>query len=210
MKDRTMSTEQHWKNVYATKDSTAVSWYAPHLARSLQLIETVAPDHEARIIDVGGGASTLVDDLLDRGYHDVTVLDLSEEALKTARVRVGAPGSGVTWLAADVTTAVFPEAHYDVWHDRAVFHFLTDPEQRRRYVAQVMRAVKPGGHVIVATFGLEGPERCSGLDVVRYDADGLRAEFGAPFQKIGDARETHTTPWGSEQEFVYCYCLKLV
>jgi 2-polyprenyl-3-methyl-5-hydroxy-6-metoxy-1,4-benzoquinol methylase len=205
-----MSTEQHWKNVYATKASTAVSWYAPHLARSLQLIETAAPAHEARIIDVGGGASTLVDDLLDRGYHDVTVLDLSEEALETARVRVGARGSGVTWLAADVTTAEFPEAHYDVWHDRAVFHFLTDPEQRRRYVAQVMRAVKPGGHVIVATFGLEGPDRCSGLDVVRYDADGLHAEFGSPFQKIGDARETHTTPWGSEQEFVYCYCLKLI
>jgi 2-polyprenyl-3-methyl-5-hydroxy-6-metoxy-1,4-benzoquinol methylase len=204
-----MSAEQHWKNVYATKAATAVSWYAPHLARSLQLIEAAAPDREARIIDVGGGASTLADDLLDSGYHDVTVLDLSEEALETARARVGARASSLTWLSADITTATLPEARYDVWHDRAVFHFLTDAEQRRRYVAQVVRAVKPGGHVIVATFGPDGPERCSGLDVVRYDADGLRAEFGSPFQKIGEARETHTTPWGSEQEFVYCYCLKL-
>jgi SAM-dependent methyltransferase len=204
-----MSEKPHWEQVYATKAATGVSWYAPHLDRSLQLIERAAADRGARIIDVGGGASTLVDDLVGHGYQAVTVLDLSEEALGVARARLGARAAGVTWMAADATTAELPEAYYDVWHDRAVFHFLVDPEARRRYVANVRRSVRPGGHVIVATFGPEGPERCSGLDVVRYDADALHGEFGAAFQKIDSVREIHTTPWGAEQEFVYCFCLKL-
>jgi 2-polyprenyl-3-methyl-5-hydroxy-6-metoxy-1,4-benzoquinol methylase len=202
-----MTMREHWEQVYTTKPATGVSWYAPHLARSLAFIERAAPGPEARIIDVGGGASTLVDDLVDRGYGAVTVLDLSEQALAVARARLGAKAARVTWMAADVTTAALPEKHYDVWHDRAVFHFLTDPGARRRYVEQVQRAVKPGGHVIVATFGPEGPERCSGLDVVRYDADTLHGEFGAPFVKVESAREVHTTPWGSEQQFTYCFCL---
>lgn len=205
-----MPLKQHWETVYSTKPSTNVSWYAPHLVNSLALIERAAPDHGARIIDVGGGASTLVDDLLERGYRALTVLDLSEEALQVAQKRLGARAAEVSWLAADVTTAELPAAHYDVWHDRAVFHFLTDPGDRQRYVERVLRAVKPGGHVIVATFGPQGPERCSGLEVVRYDAEGLHHEFGAPFQKIDSLRELHATPWGSEQEFVYCYCLKVV
>jgi len=204
-----MSTKHHWEKVYASKPATGVSWYAPHLARSIELIERAASDRGARIIDVGGGASTLVDDMLSRGFHSLTVLDLSEEALQVAKGRLGARASEVTWLAGDVTTVELPAAHYDVWHDRAVFHFLTDSEGRRRYVENVMRAVKPGGHVIVATFGPEGPERCSGLDVVRYDAEGLHGEFGPLFQKVDSMREAHTTPWGSEQEFIYCYCLKL-
>ena len=204
-----MSTKEHWENVYASKPATGVSWYAPHLAGSLRFIEEAAPCHEGRVIDVGGGASTLVDDLLDRGFRDVTVLDLSAEALEIAQRRLGPRAADVTWIAADVTAAELPAARYDVWHDRAVFHFLTDPEARRRYVERVLHAVKSGGHVIVATFGKEGPERCSGLDVVRYDAEGLHAEFGSPFRKVDSASETHTTPWGSEQEFIYCYCLKL-
>ncbi len=204
-----MSTKQHWEKVYSTKPATGVSWYAPHLARSIELIERAAPDHHARIIDVGGGASTLVDDLLDRGFDSLTVLDLSEAALRTAKERLGGRASAVSWLPGDVTTVELPAAHYDVWHDRAVFHFLTDAGRRRLYVDNVMRAVKPGGHVIVATFGLEGPERCSGLDVVRYDAEGLHAEFGGRFLKVDSMRETHVTPWGSEQEFIYCYCLRL-
>jgi SAM-dependent methyltransferase len=204
-----MTTKQHWEKVYSSKSSTSVSWYAPHLAHSTQLIERAAPDRDARIIDVGGGASTLVDDLLDHGYRSLTVLDLSEEALGVAKGRLGARASDVVWLAADATTAELPAAYYDVWHDRAVFHFLTDSSDRRRYVENVMRAVRPGGHVIIATFGLEGPERCSGLEVVRYDAEGLHREFGSPFQKVDSVHERHTTPWGSEQEFVYCYCLKL-
>jgi SAM-dependent methyltransferase len=204
-----MSTKQHWEQVYQAKPATGVSWYAPHLDRSLQLIERAAGGRDARIIDVGGGASTLVDDLVERGYQDVTVLDLSEQALAAAKARLGARATGVTWVAADATTAELPEARYDIWHDRAVFHFLTDADSRRRYVANVRRSVKPGGHVIVATFGPLGPERCSGLDIVRYDADALHGEFGAAFLKVDSLREVHTTPWGTEQEFVYCFCLKL-
>jgi SAM-dependent methyltransferase len=203
-----MTARQHWETVYTTKATTGVSWYAPHLDRSLELIIEAAPSPAARIIDVGGGASTLADDLLGRGYRALTVLDLSPAALAAARARLGDRAAAVTWLAGDVTTAPLPEAGYDVWHDRAVFHFLTDPEARRRYVAQALRAVVPGGHVIVATFGPDGPTRCSGLDVVRYDADGLHAEFGARFTKLGSRRDLHVTPWGTEQEFVYCYCLR--
>jgi 2-polyprenyl-3-methyl-5-hydroxy-6-metoxy-1,4-benzoquinol methylase len=136
--------QQHWEKVYASKSATGVSWYAPHLVHSLELIERAAPDRDARILDVGGGASTLVDDLLDRGYRSLTVLDLSEEALQVAKERLGARASNVVWLPADVTTAELPAAHYDVWHDRAVFHFLTDGADRRRYVENVMRAVRPG------------------------------------------------------------------
>lgn len=203
-----MTTKQHWEGIYSSKPATGVSWYAPHLQHSLELIERAASDRDARIIDVGGGASTLVDDLLDHGFNDVTVLDLSHEALETSKRRLGARGSEATWLTGDVTTVALPAAHYDIWHDRAVFHFLTDAEQRRRYVDQALRDVKPGGHVIVATFGPQGPERCSGLEVVRYDAEGIHREFGDRFEKIDSVREVHVTPWGSEQEFVYCYCLR--
>ncbi len=204
-----MSKKQHWENVYQTKSSTNVSWYAPHLERSLELIARAADRPDARIIDIGGGASTLVDDLIERGYRAITVLDLSQQALSLARARLGPDASGVTWLAADVTSVQLPEASFDVWHDRAVFHFLTDREARRRYVDNVKRSVRPEGHVIVATFGPQGPERCSGLDVVRYEADALHGEFGTAFLKVDSMREIHTTPWGAEQEFVYCFCLKL-
>ena len=204
-----MSSKEHWENVYRSKPATGVSWYAPHLGRSLALVERATGGPGARVIDVGGGASTLVDDLLDRGYRNVTVLDLSQEALEVAKARLDERAAGVTWIAADATTAPLPEAHYDVWHDRAVFHFLTDAEARRLYVANVKRGVRPGGHVIVATFGPEGPERCSGLDIVRYDADALHGEFGTAFVKADSVREVHITPWGTAQEFVYCFCLKL-
>jgi SAM-dependent methyltransferase len=209
MSDDTNTRRRHWEQVYTTKPATGVSWYAPHLERSLELIERAAGGRDARIIDVGGGASTLVDDLLDRGYRALTVLDLSEQALDVAKARLGARARDVTWLAADATTVALPDAAYDVWHDRAVFHFLVDRRARERYVARVLRAVRPGGHVIVATFGLQGPERCSGLDVVRYDADALHGEFGEPVVKVDSVREVHRTPWGSEQEFVYCFCLRV-
>ncbi|MBK7826571.1 class I SAM-dependent methyltransferase [Nannocystis sp.] len=201
-----MSSRDHWEKVYATKAPDGVSWYAPHLARSLALIEATGVGPDDAIIDVGGGASTLVDDLLDRGHRRVTVLDLSQHAIDVARERLGDRAARVDWRVADVTRADLPDATYAVWHDRAVFHFLTDPEQRARYVAQVRRSVLPGGHVIVATFGPEGPEKCSGLDVVRYSDDTLHAEFGPAFVKVGSATERHVTPWGSAQEFVYCYC----
>ncbi|MCU0810700.1 MAG: class I SAM-dependent methyltransferase [Thiobacillaceae bacterium] len=200
--------QQHWENVYRNKATDAVSWFQPHAGSSLRLIRESGAGLDARIIDVGGGASVLVDNLLDTGYRHLTVLDLSESALAEARKRLGARASQVGWRAADITQASLPANAYDVWHDRAVFHFLTDPADRARYVQQVLHAVKPGGHVIVATFGPGGPLQCSGLDVVRYAPDTLHAEFGAPFRLLRHETEVHHTPTGREQEFVYCYCVR--
>lgn len=197
---------EHWDHVYSTKATDAVSWFAPHLERSLAIITQCGAGPNTAIIDVGGGASTLVDDLLERGHLDVTVLDLSAQAISAARSRLGAAADRATWMVDDVTTADLPAAHYDIWHDRAVFHFLTSPHQRQRYVEQVLASVRTGGFVIVATFGPEGPERCSGLEVSRYDADGIHAQFGGQFVKLGSDSETHLTPWGSSQQFVYCFC----
>lgn len=199
---------QHWETVYQDKAADAVSWFQPHAASSLRLIENAAPDRNAAIIDVGGGASVLVDNLLDAGYANLTVLDLAESALAASRARLGTRAAAVNWIAADITEAVLPEAAYDVWHDRAVFHFLTKATDRARYVEQVLRAVKPGGHVIVATFGPGGPLQCSGLDVMCYAPDALHAEFGAPFRLLRHQTEIHYTPAGKEQEFVYCYCVR--
>lgn len=198
---------RHWEEVYSGKASDQVSWFQAHAASSLRLIESCA-DKQAHIIDVGGGASTLVDGLLDAGYRHVTVLDLAESALAASRTRLGKRAQSVQWVAADITQADLPAAQYDVWHDRAVFHFLTDPADRARYVAQVLKSVKPGGRVIVATFGPGGPLQCSGLDVMRYAPDALHAEFGAPFRLLGHETEIHHTPAGKEQEFVYCYCVR--
>jgi SAM-dependent methyltransferase len=199
--------QQHWEGVYSSKASDQVSWFQPHAESSLRLIRNCA-NQQAHIIDVGGGASTLVDGLLDAGYRHVSVLDLAESALAASRKRLGERAQLVQWIAADITQADLPVAHYDVWHDRAVFHFLTDPADRARYVAQVLNSVKPGGHVIVAAFGPEGPLQCSGLDVMRYAPDALHAEFGAPFRLLGHETEIHHTPAGKEQEFVYCYCVR--
>jgi 2-polyprenyl-3-methyl-5-hydroxy-6-metoxy-1,4-benzoquinol methylase len=196
----------HWDAVYRAKAADTVSWYRPHLERSLALIQRVAPERSAAIIDVGGGESTLVDDLLAKGYGDITVLDISPTAIEVARKRLGARGAGVHWLTADVTRAMLAPRRYDVWHDRAVFHFLTDRAQRAAYVRQVAAAVKPGGHVIVATFGPEGPTKCSGLDVVRYDAGSLHGEFGGHFRLVESRTEMHQTPAGAPQQFLYCLC----
>jgi 2-polyprenyl-3-methyl-5-hydroxy-6-metoxy-1,4-benzoquinol methylase len=201
-----MGDRNHWDSVYRTKAPDAVSWYRAHLERSLALIERAAPDRSAAIIDVGGGESTLVDDLLARGYRNLSVLDISATAIDVARARVGEHARQVTWLAADVTEITLPTQTYDVWHDRAVFHFLTAPGLRAAYVRQVARSVKAGGHVIVATFGPQGPEQCSGLDVVRYDADSLHGEFGSHFRLIESATENHQTPFGTTQQFLYCFC----
>jgi SAM-dependent methyltransferase len=198
--------KEHWESVYRQKGLSDVSWYRPHLDRSLAYLDAARLPPDAAILDVGGGASTFVDDLLDRGYTNVSVLDLSQTALEVARKRLGARGDRVRWIRADVTDASLSEAAIDFWHDRAVFHFLADPAARARYVENARRSVRPGGHILVATFGLHGPEKCSGLDVVRYSPDGLHAEFGNDFAKVGEASETHVTPWGSEQEFIYCYC----
>lgn len=181
-------------------------WYQPEATLSLSLIRRVEPDPHASIIDVGGGASTLVDGLVGSGYTAVTVLDLAPTALAVAQHRLGDSASLATWLVADVLESPLPRGGFRVWHDRAVFHFLTDLADRARYVAQVRRAVAPGGHVIVASFAPDGPTRCSGLEVVRYTPDAMHAEFGAGFRLLDSTREDHRTPTASTQPFVYCLC----
>jgi 2-polyprenyl-3-methyl-5-hydroxy-6-metoxy-1,4-benzoquinol methylase len=199
-------TKAHWEDVYRRLPADAVSWYRPHLETSLELIERVARARDASIIDVGGGESTLADDLLTRGYDHVTVLDISEMALAESKKRLAVAAARVRWMAADVTTSDFERAAYDVWHDRAVFHFLTAPEKRAAYVRNVAQAVKPGGYVIVGTFGPEGPTKCSGLDVVRYDEEHLHGQFGAQFRPVESREEIHRTPAGKIQQFLYCMC----
>ena len=201
-----MDDKQHWDDIYGKKAPDQVSWYRPHLERSLRFIEEARMPRGAAIIDVGGGTSTLVDDLLERGYSDLTVLDISSKAITNAKERLGLGGTSVAWIEADITSVNLPEHHFDFWHDRAVFHFLLDPVARRRYVATARHAVKPGGHIVLATFGPAGPERCSGLEVMRYRPEEIHAEFGPTFKKVGSSSEIHRTPWGNEQEFVYCYC----
>lgn len=201
-----MPRREHWENVYATRAPTGVSWFQEHAAQSLQLIAAAGVSRSAAIIDVGGGASTLVDDLLAQGHESLSVLDISPAALAAARARLGVAAERIRWIAGDITTVALPEQAFDLWHDRAVFHFLTAPEQRRAYVANVLRAVRPGGHVIVSTFAEDGPLQCSGLPVARYSADALHAEFGAPFELVKHEKEAHRTPAGGIQQFVYCYC----
>ncbi|HTF70948.1 MAG TPA: class I SAM-dependent methyltransferase [Edaphobacter sp.] len=187
-----------------TKEPEQVSWYRPHLDTSLALIERLAPSHSAAIIDVGGGASTLAYDLVRRGYVKVTVLDLSETALRVAKERLGSASAQIQWLAADVCEANLPLDYYDLWHDRAVFHFLTFPEQRASYVARAAASLKRNGHLIISTFGPAGPKRCSGLDTARYNAAALEAEFGTQFVLTDSRIEWHTTPSGGQQQFLYC------
>jgi 2-polyprenyl-3-methyl-5-hydroxy-6-metoxy-1,4-benzoquinol methylase len=196
----------HWENVYATKAPETVSWYRPHLETSLALIERAANTRSTSIIDVGGGESTLVDDLLARGYENITVLDVSQTAIDVTNKRLGLAAEEIHWLVADITQAQLEPGAYDVWHDRAVFHFLTASEHRAAYVRQVGHAVKPGGHVIVSTFGPEGPTKCSGLDVIRYDAESLHDQFGVRFRLVESSKELHRTPFGTTQQFLFCYC----
>ncbi len=201
-----MSGEQHWNRVYDTKDTEAVSWYAPSLGTSLELISEAGLDAGAAVIDVGGGASTLPAELLDRGFTEVTVLDISASALDKARAQLGPRAQQVRWVAGDVTSVELPDAAYDLWHDRAVFHFLTQEVDQDAYIRQVSRALKPGGRLVVATFGASGPEKCSGLPVARYDDQALVKRFGDCFERLRCLEDTHVTPWGASQLFTYCLC----
>lgn len=202
-----MQEKAHWDRVYSTKSADTLSWFQAHADRSLGLIQRIAASQRTRVIDVGGGTSTLADDLLGLPGLDVTVLDISESALDVARQRLASNADRVRWLEGDITRLVLPTHAYDIWHDRAVFHFMTTPEQREAYVAQVRRAVRPGGHVIVAVFGPDGPLQCSGLPVVRYAPDALHAQFGDAFELVEHASEDHRTPAGVVQQFVYCHCV---
>ena len=190
----------HWDKVYATKGEAEVSWFQKNPSTSLAMIRAANPDREAAIIDIGGGASRLVDALLQGGYRDVSVLDLSANALDAAKRRIGQGAAMVDWIVADATTWR-PAKTYDVWHDRAAFHFLTDPRDRAAYVERLRSALARGGHVIIATFALDGPEKCSGLPVQRHDSASLLAELGPEFELVETHRETHHTPWGSTQAF---------
>ena len=201
-----MDTKTHWEKVYTTKAPDAVSWYRPHLETSLALIVRAADARSASIIDIGGGESTLVDDLLVWGYENITVLDVSQTAIEVTKKRLGLAAEKIHWLVADITEAELEPGAYDVWHDRAVFHFLTASEQRVAYVRNVAHAVRPGGHVIVSTFGPEGPTKCSGLDVIRYDAESLHHQFGVRFRLVESSKELHRTPFGTTQQFLFCYC----
>jgi 2-polyprenyl-3-methyl-5-hydroxy-6-metoxy-1,4-benzoquinol methylase len=197
------SARSHWNAVYESKAPTQVSWYQAHPERSLELLAQLGVDASSAIIDVGGGASTLVDALLDRGFTNITVLDISRAALAHAAARLGPRDASVRWIEADITTAELQGGAYDVWHDRAVFHFLTASEDRRAYVAAAERAIRPGGAAVVATFSLQGPTRCSGLEIVRYDAELLAREFGSEFTLERSVEDVHHTPAGVSQAFTY-------
>ena len=199
-----MPNREHWEAVYETRATDAVSWYQPSATMSLALVQRVAPGHDARIIDVGGGASVLAGELLAAGYSDLTVLDIAQPALDAMRMRLGATSSAINFIVGDVRDAPLNIGAYDVWHDRAVFHFLVEAADRADYVRQLERALSPGGHVIIAAFAEDGPEKCSGLPVVRYSCNSIHKELGNGFEVVATHRELHQTPWGTGQSFVYC------
>ena len=201
------ATKSHWETVYTTRSAEAVSWYQPHAQQSFQLIQRISAGRPFRVVDIGAGASTVVDDLLAHPLADVSVLDISGAALDVARHRLADQARRVDWIEGDITRVGLAESAYDIWHDRAVFHFLTEPDDRAAYGAQVRRSVRPGAHVIVAAFGPNGPSECSGLPVVRYTPDARHSQFGGAFELLEHLSEDHHTPSGAVQQFVYCHCV---
>jgi 2-polyprenyl-3-methyl-5-hydroxy-6-metoxy-1,4-benzoquinol methylase len=195
--------KDHWTKVYRDKESDAVSWYQPNPEPSLRALERAGSNRASRFIDVGGGASSLVDALLAQGWQDLTVLDIAPSALEIGKQRLGADAAKVDWQVADVTEWN-PSGQYDVWHDRAVYHFLTQPRQREAYGRALSTGLAPGGLVIMATFALDGPERCSGLPVERYDPEKLARTLGPSLRLLESWGERHSTPWGAEQAFTWC------
>jgi 2-polyprenyl-3-methyl-5-hydroxy-6-metoxy-1,4-benzoquinol methylase len=197
----TSDRQAHWQEVYTTKSPDAVSWFQPSPEPSLKMIDALGVEPPARAVDIGGGASGLVEALIGRGF-EVTVLDIAEAALAAARERLGETASKVDWQVADITQWQ-PGGQYDLWHDRAVFHFLTGADDRASYLSALNAGTAPGGAIVLATFAEDGPEKCSGLPVQRYSADALAAELGSGFNLVHRSRETHRTPWGSEQSFTW-------
>lgn len=198
----TLNRKEHWEAIYTDLLPEEVSWYQQKPELSLELIHHSSLGKEGFIIDIGGGASVLVDRLLDEGYRNVTILDLSAKALACAKQRLGERADQVEWIEADVTGVVLPRA-YDLWHDRAVFHFLTEADDRKKYLEAMRRGVRSGGHVVIATFAVGGPTKCSGLEIVQYDARKLSGELGPEFTLIEQKVERHITPIGKEQQFGY-------
>jgi ubiquinone/menaquinone biosynthesis C-methylase UbiE len=200
-----MDFQKHWSEVYQNKAPDNVSWYQEKPELSLKLIEGTGLSENARIIDVGAGASTLVDHLLELGYSDLSLMDISAESLEISKKRVGEKSLRLKWLVGDVTKIELPKTAYDIWHDRAVFHFLTEEAQQKAYLEKIRASLAPKGHLIIATFASDGPLQCSGLDVMRYDAASLEKFFGKDFSLLSSYSESHITPWTSEQKFVYCH-----
>jgi ubiquinone/menaquinone biosynthesis C-methylase UbiE len=207
-KGEAMANKTHWESVYSSKGSDSVSWFQLRAELSLELIQSTGLGNEAAIIDVGAGASTLVDDLLNAGHICLSVLDLSGAALAESRRRLGDRSDQVTWIEGDVNAANFAPASIDLWHDRAVFHFLTVTQDRDAYLSQLQTALKPGGHLIMATFASDGPERCSNLPVVRYEPEQLQTLLGDGFTLKSVVREAHQTPGGNVQHFVYVHFMR--
>lgn len=204
-----MNRREHWEEVYTSRSTEKLGWYAPHLEASIAWIKALDLALDAPIIDIGGGASTLVDDLLEAGYRSLTVLDISEVALAAARERLGKKSDRVNWLNADITSIELPADRYLLWHDRAVFHFLTEPADRHSYRQSMMTALKPGGHVIIGTFAPEAPPRCSGLPVRRYSLQQLTDELGRAFELEDQLKEMHVTPGGIDQMYQFCLFRKI-
>ncbi len=200
-----MNQREHWEAVYSNKPAAQLGWYLPHLQTSLHWISELGLTKDARIMDVGGGASTLVDDLLSEGYRSITILDLSKTALCSVKTRLGKRAEHITLLEGDITTIDIPARHYDFWHDRAVFHFLTIPEQRNKYIDNLLKGLKSGGHLVIATFELEAPPQCSGLPVQRYSPELLEQTLGGEFELKRHHKELHITPGGVEQMYLYCH-----
>lgn len=198
-----MGRREHWEQVYSSKPSDRLGWYKPRLQTSLEWITALGLDPDEPIIDVGGGASTLVDHLLDRGYTDVTVLDLAGPALDLVKARLGERRSAVTWLCGDITEIELEENAFALWHDRAVFHFLTEPDDRAGYLANLRRALRPGGYLVIGTFAPGAPPNCSGLPVQRYELDLLQETLGNEFLLRRSQTELHVTPGGVEQMYLY-------
>ncbi len=198
-----MDRHEHWNQIYRTKAPEQTSWYQSRPDVSLEMIAASGVAKDAGIIDIGGGTSVLVDHLLDLGYANLAVLDLSGTALTISRARLGARAAGVEWYESDVTRFE-PPREYALWHDRALFHFLTDAEDRRKYLATLRKTLRPGGTAVIATFALNGPPKCSGLDVQRHDKRSIAAELGREFELQEARREMHVTPWKAEQPFIYC------
>jgi len=200
-----MNPKDHWEQVYSTKPTEKVGWYEPHLQTSLSWIKELGLPDDAPIIDVGRGASTLVDDLWGAGYRSITVLDLSEKALSTIKARLGKRTDLISWLEGDITEVDLPMNHYELWHDRAVFHFLIAPEQQRKYRDNLLKALRQGGHLIIGTFAPEAPPKCSGLPVQRYTPDQIEHILGEEFELKRSHKELHVTPSGVEQMYLYCH-----
>jgi len=199
--------KSHWEVIYGSKSESDLSWHREHLETSLEMIRIAAGgDKSAKVIDVGGGTSRLIDDFLGENFTNLTLLDISGKALSKVRERIGEKANRVKFIESDILNVRLPAEYFDIWHDRTVFHFLTDSDEQKKYVEAVRHSLKPGGKVIIATFGPDGPQKCSGREVCRYDANGLRAVFGKDFDLVDSTREIHLTPWGAQQEFTYCMC----